>query len=760
MDDLTSEFVAETREMLDRIGEALLLWEATPNDAARLDEIFRFVHTVKGSCGFIGLPRIEALAHAAESGLAEVRGGNRKADAALVGAMLAIIDRITILVAALESTDVEVPDHESDDALIAALEPDALAPVAEAAEPAEGSPLAPARTVRIAVPLLEALMTQVSDLVLVRNELARTVRLADDPALSSGFDRLAAIVTDLRDSVTHTRMQPIDRLFATLPRLVRDTAKECGKRVTLELSGQDVEIDREMVEAIRDPLVHIVRNAIDHGIEPPDARLAAGKPESSVLRIAALQSGNQVSIEITDDGRGIDTDALIERAIAAKKIDAARVGLLDTSAAAQLIFEAGLSTAKKVTTVSGRGVGMDVVRANVERLGGSVALVNRPGHGLTVTLRAPLTLSIVNALVVRAGGQGFAVPRGAVEEVVALNRDHARLEAIGGGHIAVVRGIAHPAYILSSLLGLRVSVPRLAAIVATPSGRRYALAVDSVLDHEELVVRPMAPQLAAQGIFAGQSLGDDGCPVIVLDPVGIASSVGISRVPVQRPTEAQPNTVGTESVVVATAFDGRKIAVRSVLVERLIETCRNDWLVVGGRWFAAVDGQHTAGCLADGLPDDGLISAMLLFDGQRRIILPLEAVHDLAPLVAIVPVDAEGVEGLLNIDEQPVELLDASHLFESAGLTVSSRPVAAILLDPTPWSRAILAPLVEAAGYQVRFGQAENAALVIHLENEVSLPKSGARIALSRKANGEVAIDRYDRNALRALIGSSRKARA
>ena len=756
-DDLTSEFVAETRDMIERIGEALLSWEAAPHDAARLDEIFRFVHTVKGSCGFIGLPRIEALAHAAETELADVRSGGRTADSALVGAMLNIIDRIAILVAALESPNTIVPDQLSDAALVAALDRNSVGTVNE---PAGVSPAAPQRTVRIAVPLLEALMTQVSDLVLVRNELVRTVRLLDDPALVSSFERLAAIVTDLRDSVTRTRMQPIDRLFATLPRLVRDTAKECGKLVTLELSGQDVEIDRELVQAIRDPLVHIVRNAIDHGIERPDARAAAGKPAASVLRVAALQSGNQISIEISDDGHGIDTDALIERATAAKKIDGARGDALDPSTAAQLIFEPGLSTAEKVTTVSGRGVGMDVVRANVERLGGSVALVNRPGFGLTVTLRAPLTLSIVNALVVRAGGQGFAVPRGSVEEVVALNRDHARLDAIGGGHIAIVRGVAHPAYILSSLLGLRVSEPRLAVIITTPSGKRYALAVDAVTDHEELVVRPMAPQLAAQGFFAGQSLGDDGCPIIVLDLVGIAASVGMSRVfaPIVADIVDTPQKIG--SVVIATDFDGRSIAVRSVLVERLVETSRQDWLLVGGRWFVAMDGGHLTGCRAAELPNDGLISAMILFDGQRRVILPVAGVHDLVPLAGAVPIDTDGVEGLLNIDGQPVELLDASCLFEGAVSETSSRPVAALLLDQTPWSTAILAPLVVAAGYEVSFEPRANADLVIHLEGDAAISSDVKHIALTREADGSVAIDRYDRQTLRALIETARRARA
>lgn len=749
MDDLTGEFVSETREMLERIGDALLSWEAHPGDAARLDEIFRFVHTVKGSCGFIDLPRIEALAHAAETELAGVRAGERTADTALVGAMLAIIDRIGVLVAALETPDSSVPDMTTDTALIAALDRDAVAVMAETAG---SSAAAPQRTVRIAVPLLESLMTQVSDLVLVRNELVRTVRLSDNPALTNGFDRLAAIVTDLRDSVTRTRMQPIDRLFATLPRLVRDTAKECGKLVTLELSGQDVEIDREMVEAIRDPLVHIVRNAIDHGIETPEARSTAGKPANSVLRIAALQSGNQVSIEISDDGRGIDTAFLVQRAVAARKIDAAHAAMLDETAAAQLIFAAGLSTAEKVTTISGRGVGMDVVRANVERLGGSVALVNRPGLGLTVTLRAPLTLSIVNALVVSAGGQGFAVPRSAVEEVVALNRDHARIETVGGGHIAIVRGVAHPAFTLATLLGLRVEEPKLAMIVATPSGGRYVLAVDAVLDHEELVVRPMAPQLVSQGIFAGQSLGDDGRPVIVLDPVGIAASVGISRTAQSRDIDDVALAGSTASVVVATALDGHRIAVRSLLVERLIETARADWAAVAGRWFAIVDGRHLAGCASGDLPEDGAISAMLLFDGQRRVILPIATVHDLAPLDTIVPVDAEGVEGLLNIDDQPVQLLDALWLFEGAAAASATRPVASILLDPSPWSQAILGPLVAAAGYTVQFGTAETADLVIHLEGDDPESDATQRVALARGTDGSVAIDRYDRAALNRLI--------
>ncbi len=748
IDDLTAEFVAETRETLDRIGEALLAWETSPADGKRLDEIFRFVHTVKGSCGFIGLPRIEALAHAAETELADVRGGGRPADARLVGAMLAVIDRIALLVAALETPTTELPDPESDNALIAALDRNTAAPAE--VEPAK-SDAAPQRSIRVAVPLLETMMTQMSDLVLVRNELARTVRLSGDPALTGSFERLAGIVTDLRDSVTQTRMQPIERLFAALPRLVRDTASACGKQVKLEISGQDVEIDREMVEAIRDPLIHIVRNAIDHGIEPPDTRRASGKAATGVLRIAAQQSGNQVSIEVSDDGGGIDTGRLVQRAVAAGTIDPARAALLSDNAAAQLIFEAGLSTTDKVTAISGRGVGMDVVRANIERLGGTVALDNRSGVGLTVTLRAPLTLSIVNALVVRVGTQAFAVPRAAVEEVVALDRDAARLEPVWTGHLAVIRGTVHPAHILAELFGLRVGQPRLAMVVATPAGARYVLAIDGVPDHEELVVRPMAPQLVSHGMFAGQSLGDDGRPVIMLDPVGIANLTGVSldrSAPEVAPVVADRPV----SVVVATALDGSRIAVRSLLVERIIETARTDWVDVQGRWFAMVEGQHLPGCHVAALPDQGSVAAMLLSDGQRRTVLPIAAVHDLAPLENLVPVDAAGVEGLLNIGGQAVQLLDALTLFEHAATRVPTPRVALIALDPTPWSRAVLAPLVEAAGYEVRFGTSDAADIVIHIEGDDVSPGAARSIALARDTGGGVAIDRYDRATLRALI--------
>jgi two-component system chemotaxis sensor kinase CheA len=751
MDELTGEFVSETRETLERISEALVAWEAHPTDTARLDEIFRFVHTVKGSCGFLDLPRIESLAHAAEAALAGVRDGTRVADAALVSTMLTFIDRIATLVAALDKeSGIVAPDPEGDVALIDALD-------RRVALDDPSAPFAPvqARTVRIGVPLLESMMNQVSELVLVRNELARNMRGQEDRNLLSCFDRLGGIVGELRDSVTRTRMQPIDRLFATLPRLVRDTAQECGKSVVLDLGGQDVEIDREMVESIRDPLLHIVRNAIDHGIEFPEERIRLGKPRVGAIRIHAHQSGNQVSIEISDDGRGIDTSRLIEKAVAAKIVDRKQAASLNTAAATALMFEPGLSTADEVTKVSGRGVGMDVVRANVERLGGNVVLSNRPGLGLTITLKAPLTLSIVNALVVIAGGQRFAIPRGAIDEVVPLRKGAARLDDLGGGKVAVVRGTANPAFLLAPLLGIAASSASLLVMVTTPSGGRYALAVDSVADHEELVVRPMAPQLASRGIFAGQSLGDDGQPIVVLDPTGLAQLGGLQRVELDNvPAQAATSGTPAPSVLVATALDGRKIAVRASVIERLIETDRRDWAEVEGKRFVVVEGRHLSAPSDGRLPEEGAIPALLLNDGTRRVVIGVAAVHDLIPMPAAVAVGTEAVEGLLRIDDEAVVLVDSFALFESATGPSAVRPLAVIALEETPWVQAMLAPMVAAAGYEVRFGAGEGADLVIHLEGDEVSPKTGQAIALVRGSNGGVAVENYDRATLHRLVSA------
>src|SRR3954451_13623275 len=350
MDDLIADFVAECREMLEALGGEIVAWETEPDDRARLDSIFRFVHTVKGNCGFFDFPRLEALSHAAEDALADVRAGRRHPDAPLVSAVLAIIDRIGEMIGAIEAGE-EMPAGD-DSALIHALAPGADGPVQPAAAPlAEGQPRASSapRTIRLSVELLDRVMSTVSDMVLARNELARPLReLPADVSVDGAFERLSGIIADMRDAITRTRMQRIENLFVGLPRMVRDLSAELNKQVLVDIEGGDVELDREMIEMIRDPLTHIIRNAVDHGIEKPADRRKFGKREIGLLSVSARQSGNQILIDIHDDGRGVDGKKLVEKAIAAGTLDKSEANGLTERERLALIFEAGLSTASQV----------------------------------------------------------------------------------------------------------------------------------------------------------------------------------------------------------------------------------------------------------------------------------------------------------------------------------------------------------------------------------------------------------------------------
>src|SRR6188472_4279663 len=341
MEDLIADFVAECREMLEALGGEIVAWEAQPDDRARLDSIFRFVHTVKGNCGFFDFPRLEALSHAAEDALADVRAGRRTADAGLVSAVLAIIDRIGEMIACIEAGE-DFPSSD-DSSLIAALAPGAegpAAPVAAAlAEGKNGNSAASPRTIRLSVELLDRVMSGVSDMVLARNELARRLReTSTDVTVDGAFERLSGIIAEMRDAITRTRMQRIENLFVALPRMVRDLSSELGKQVLVDIEGGDVELDREMIEMIRDPLTHIIRNAVDHGIEKPPERLKAGKREIGLLSVSARQSGNQILIEIADDGRGIDGQKLVEKAITSGALTKADAAQLSTREQLGLIF--------------------------------------------------------------------------------------------------------------------------------------------------------------------------------------------------------------------------------------------------------------------------------------------------------------------------------------------------------------------------------------------------------------------------------------
>jgi len=767
MDDLIADFVAECREMLEALGGEIVAWEAEPDDRARLDSIFRFVHTVKGNCGFFEFPRLEALSHAAEDALADVRAGRRHPDGHLVSAVLAIIDRIGEMIAAIDAGE-EMPAGD-DSALIQALAPGAETIAAPAsATVVEGQPRAASspRTIRLSVELLDRVMSTVSDMVLARNELAR--RLRESPtevAVDGAFERLSAIIADMRDAITRTRMQRIENLFVGLPRMVRDLSAELGKQVLVDIEGGDVELDREMIEMIRDPLTHIIRNAIDHGIETPAERLKSGKREIGILAVSARQSGNQILIDIHDDGRGIDGKKLV-----AKALD---VGLLERDEAAKLspreqlalVFEAGLSTAKEVTSISGRGVGMDVVRSNVERIGGIVEVDSKLGQGTRMTLRVPLTLTIIPALTVSIAGQHFAIPRSAIEEIVRANGESVTLEHLGGAGIATIRGRRVPEVSLSDILGLKSEVDendRRLIVLRPAGGDLYALSVDRIHDHEELVVKPAAPAVMATGLYAGTTLADDGSPILLFDPAGLAQVGGVKLETQERSARVAegPATAASKStaVLLFRALDGSRRALRLAVVDRIEEVPATAIKKAAGQLRVQVgDAILPLAGASDAEFGDGKVRLFRLNDGAHEIGYAFAEVIDFATVDNdIIHAEWAGeISGVSLINGEPAELVDAHWLFANhvGVMARTAEQMICRLPSDDPWMQNMLRPIVEAAGYQVVGDEHEgHADLVIAAQGDEVAGDAGKTIWLRTDPNAagkkDESIYRYDRAGL------------
>ncbi len=781
MDDLLAEFLAETREMLEAVGGELVAWESDPSDRARLDAIFRFVHTVKGNCGFFDFPRLERLSHAAESALAEVRAGQREADSALVDAVLAVVDRISALAEAIEN-GTEIAEKD-DELLIAALEegakPAAIAkpvpePDGEAGDPApaEQAGIAVPRSIRLSVELLDRVMSAVSDMVLARNDLARRLReYGSNPATEGPFERFSALVDDVREGITRMRMQRIEHLFGALPRLIRDLSAEPGKQVVLDTDGGDVELDRELIEMIRDPLTHIIRNAIDHGIESPQARLAAGKSEIGRVHVSARQSGNRITLTIADDGAGIDSDRLLRKSIAAGILDEMRAAELDDSARNDLIFEPGLSTAEKVSAISGRGVGMDVVRSNIERIGGSIAVETGRGTGTRFHLGLPLTLSIIPALTVSAGGQQFAIPRSYVEEIIHTGNSAVEFSRVGDALLATIRGRRIACVQLSALLGLPPAAePERSPLVLTnPVGDElFAFAVDRVLDHEELVIKPVAPAIMRTGIYAGTTLLDDGSPVMMLDAMGLARKAGLANDLTRRARgiekEAKDHAADKSvPVLLFDGLDGRRRAIRMEMVDR-IETVEPGFADLGGESPHVVidDTIFLLAGLCGQVPNGERLNLLRLGDGSSQLAYAIRRIVDTAAIESqIVASNHRGeIEGTALIDGRTIELLDGHYLFathaqhRSAGGKQSCR----LSLDD-PWHRNVLRPLVENAGYRVVGAESPDPVDLAFVSGsqvaDASLARRIIRLHASRQDGGKDpdAIYRYDRDALLAALG-------
>ncbi len=803
MDDLLPEFLAETNEALAELDLALVKLERDPGDRATLSLIFRLVHTIKGTCGFLGLPRLERVAHAGENVLGRVRDGELAATATVISLVLAGLDRIKEIVTALGMTGSE--PEGSDQELIAQLnrvasgeaatpvpspaatqadEPPTQAalrvaetpvtetPVAEtpAAEPAApaappGAPEPATQTIRVSVDVLEELMTLVGELVLTRNQLlqisrAETAAQRASSAYSAPLQRLTQITSDLQDGVMKTRMQPIGSAWNKLPRLVRDLAQETGKTITLEMRGQDTELDRQVLELMRDPLTHMVRNSADHGLESTAARRTAGKPEAGRILLNAYHEGGHILIEISDDGRGIDVARVRAKALAQGLATEAELQAMTDAQIRAFIFRAGFSTAEAVTSISGRGVGMDVVRANIERIGGTIELASTEGAGSCFTVKIPLTLAIISAVIVEAGGARFAIPQIAVRELVRVGtgaraagrpgnaapdgtpaREAMTVEQVGGADVLRLRDELLPLVRLSTLLQLEPATapkrPDITVVVTAVGSIKLGIVVDEVFDTEEIVVKPVAPILRHVTMFSGNTILGDGSVIMILDPNGVARSAGIAaRAASGGPADAAPVRSGSEQAVPLLLFragaGGGRYAVPLNLVARL-ETIPLDRIEqsAGGpvtqyrgqlmKLIAIEDGAPPRDAPDPDAPTQDTQPVLVFADGARSMGLMVDSIIDVVHGRLHIELGSAraGVLGTAIVAGQAADVLDTGHWlmlawrdwFAAAPREAARRRV--LIVEDSDFFRQLLVPALSAAGYEVTAAGSAAAALAL-----------------------------------------------
>jgi two-component system chemotaxis sensor kinase CheA len=558
-DDATHEFLVESYEHLDRIERELL------GQAPSIDAIFRGLHTIKGTAGFFGYERIGDVAHAAESLLDKLRDGELAFSSPIASVLLDAVDALRLMLAVVEQRGHDdAGDHGVLLGALAGLQQQAVQPAPVVAAVAPVAAPASDTTIRVDVELLDELMDLAGELVLARNQLLQRAGSGGD-ALAQTAQRIDRITSELHDGVMRMRMQPIGGTWSKLPRIVRDLAGELGKQVRLELDGSDTGLDRSIIEAIRDPLTHVVRNAIDHGIEKPDARVRAGKPAEGVLRLRASHEGGHVMLEVSDDGAGIDPARVRAKALERGVVGVERAAQMTDAEVIELVFEPGFSTADTVTAISGRGVGMDVVKHNIQAIGGVVAIDSRCGAGTTMRIKLPLTLAIVPALIVDAAGDRYAIAQVGVRQLVRLD---GRLEHIGGAPLYRLRGELLPLVYLDEALGGDARTGSTIVVLQT-EGRAFGLVVDAVYDSEEIVVKPVGPRLRDVPTYAGATILGDGRIALILDVRGIAARAGIATTKRDKQPASAPPATPRERWLVVEVDANRRLAVAANRVTRI-----------------------------------------------------------------------------------------------------------------------------------------------------------------------------------------------
>ncbi len=593
-------FVEESLEGLQRVERMLLAAEKGHPPAEIVSTLFRELHTIKGTSGFLNLMRIQALSHAAEDLLAAFRDKTVEARPAHYTVLVEVGDTLKRMINQVRRTNDE--GEKDVGPLVARLraavlgtaapaEPElplasATARLAITSEPEIAAAAAsdsadPDGSVRVAVNVIDNLLDLIGELVLARNQVVQTINALGhaDQAGVLACQRLSAVTSELQAQITKTRLQPVARAFDKVPRMVRDLARATQKQVTTQINGSGTEIDRALVESLRDPVMHIVRNAIDHGIEAPAERITRGKPAAGKLVVRASHGDGVVTIEIEDDGRGMDPMVLREHAVHRQVLSKHEAEQLSDDEVLELVFRPGFSTAAEVTSISGRGVGMDVVRTEVERAGGQVRIESTPGKGTIIRLDVPLSLAIIPVLLVSAGGQRFAIPESSLLELLLLDGvdPGSNIEHVRGVPVHRLRGEMLPLVSLASVLGLGGGGVALAGanganvVVVNAVGRKYGLVVDAIHDNEEIVVKPLHGGLKRIPCYAGAAVLGDGGVALILEAKGVAARAGVDlESPAKLSAEAQQDRrEQRHAAVLFRAGDGVQCIVPLSMVARL-----------------------------------------------------------------------------------------------------------------------------------------------------------------------------------------------
>jgi len=841
MDDLLRDFLSEANDSIDALDRALVRFEREPEDPELLSEIFRVMHTIKGTCGFLGLARLAAVAHAGENILGQFRDGAFAPTQESVSAILESIDLIKALLAHLETQGSEPAGDDStlisrlnaiaqggataptspvgeplaarlgglstidcaielalarakaapegvrlhgvqDDELHSALrdaawgaisgeagpslsaalnqlglggeaelvlllqkleaalgelgvEPEtaaqAIAACRDTPEAPKAAPMAapapaaaPAQTIRVHVDALEQLMNVASELVLIRNQLLQTLRAQPESPFAGPLNRLNHVTSELQESVMTTRMQPIGAAWAKLPRLARDLALELNKRIDVTMQGEETELDRQVLELIKDPLTHMIRNAADHGLEAPGERAKAGKPETGRIMLSARHEGSHIVIEIADDGRGLMTAKLRAKALAQSLITPAEAETLSENKIQQLIFHPGFSTAAQVSGISGRGVGMDVVRTNIEKIGGTVELSSTEGKGTRFTIRIPLTLTIVSALIVGCGGEKFAMPQSSVVELVGVGGGAGRhIEHVNGAPVLRLRDRLLPLVSLQDLMQLDAPVreDERCVLILRVGALSYGVIVDRVFDTEEIVVKPAASVLRTIPYYSGATILGDGAVIMILDPKGIAQRLGAIDA---SSDDAQEEARAGETLVQLLVMRGAGATLKATplqLVSRIEEAETQSVEYANGKPVLQYRGRlMPLVALDEGVRIGARRQPVVVFEDETRAIgLVVEEIIDVVetPLRQEFKPSAADALGSLVVADRVTDIIDLAYYWRGAAFdaaptrSLTQPPTKrALIVDPRPFNRNLIAPLLAMAGYEVTMAESAEAA--------------------------------------------------